>query len=401
MRAAVSSPGSQNPPHAAHLRARGSDSSEGGQVQEKAEQDLSARLSLEAAACLAIRRPDGACSDCAQTCPAGAIAIEARAVTLDLDACTGCGRCVTVCPTGALTLDGFLPSVATTDARVAFECVRTAPADRVERAVTVPCLGGLTPAHLHRALEAAAEVALVDRGWCVDCPAGGSAAPWDDALERVVGDLTLVGARPDRVRLIHHPLAPRRALPPPQPRRPADASLSRRQLLARLATPAAAPDRRRVAAPHPGSGKVRTPALASRLERLRKHAAGTEIPGAAFPALDAVGPIDARLAAGLCPTDALHLHEDTDADRLELDAAFCLGCGECLPAGGLDLRERGDAPYAGPRTLTEQAMADCPRCLRRHAPRAGQRICDACATDHELAALGHGLMRRTQVPYGA
>jgi ferredoxin len=110
------------------------------------------------------------------------------------------------------------------------------------------------------------------------------------------------------------------------------------------------------------------------------------------------------LAAALCPTEALSLREDEDADRLIFDATACLACGDCLAAGGLRLQEASAAvgeAYAGPRILIERAMAACPQCLRRHAPRAGQRVCDACMKDSDLAALGHGLMRRRQVPYGA
>ncbi len=384
-------------------------SSRGGALNAIAQTEGQARVSLDAAACLAIGRPGGACTACAGTCPVGAIGIEVRAVTIDHDACTGCGRCAPACPTGALSLDGFLPVIETGnqegayDAAV-FECARVAPADRVAGATPVPCLGGLTQGHLHHACEVAGHVELVDRGWCADCPSGGSAEPWRWTVAQVARDRALIDPSPEGPVARRLPLDARRAGPAPQPRRPAQPALSRRQLFARLTTAPAAPECSRIAPAHPGSGKVSTPALRTRLESLVALSPEGEVPAAAFPALQVTGATDMRLAAALCPTEALSLCEDEDADRLIFDAAACLACGACLPAGGLELQDAGTGPgeaYDGPQILIERTMAACPQCLRRHAPGAGQRVCDACIKDSDLAALGHGLMRRRQVPYGA
>ena len=47
-------------------------------------------------------RCDG-CGDCAEHCPAVAIAVYALAA-IDPWACTGCGRCVAACPRQAITM---------------------------------------------------------------------------------------------------------------------------------------------------------------------------------------------------------------------------------------------------------------------------------------------------------
>ena len=368
-------------------------------MHQGAEQDHSARLSLDAAACLTIRRPDTSCDACAASCPAQAIAIDTRAVELDHGRCTGCARCIASCPTGALDL----PSIRLAPARpsLTLECSRVAAADRAPDAQVVPCLGGLAAGQLLDALGTAATVTLMDRGWCADCTSGGCPQPWTDAVQAASDDLAHLDRNADRLSVSPAPLPPARAQSAPQPRRPQHHGYSRRQLFRRLTTSAPAPDRSRVTAAQPFVGKVDTPALHARRDHLRALHGADLLPADLFPALAVTGTPDLRLAASLCPTKALRLDEATDADRLVFDAALCLACGQCEAASGLALHPRGQGTYAGPVTLVSQAMADCPRCLRRFAPEAGQRICDACHKDNDLAAAAFGLMRRSQVPYGA
>lgn len=364
-------------------------------MKDSAEIDLRDKVSLEATACLTIRRPDAACTACANTCPAHAIVIDARAIELDHDRCTGCARCVAACPTGALALPVALEE---TDSPLTLECSRVAPTDRQRDAQIVPCLGGLSASRLLEAVAAQGRTTLVDRGWCAECPSGGCAQPWARSVQSVQADR---GDHAAVVQVISAPTPVARARPAPQPRRSGQQGFSRRQLFQSLTTPVPAPDRSRVTADQPFSGKVDTPALEHRRDMLRElHAAGS-LPAAMFPALDCTGTPDMRLAASLCPTHALCLAEGPDADALVFDAALCLACGACEKAGAIHLRAQGSGNYAGPVTLVRQTMADCPECLRRYAPRDGQQICDACQKDNDLAASAFGLMRRTQVPYGA
>ncbi|MCC5992478.1 MAG: 4Fe-4S dicluster domain-containing protein [Rhodobacteraceae bacterium] len=367
-------------------------------MNESAEIDLRQKLSLDAMACLTIRRPDATCIACADACPAQVIAIDTRVIELDHDRCTGCARCVAACPTGAMALP---TSLAQADHALTLECSRVAQADRQGDTQTIPCLGGVTASRLLEHLVGHAQVTVVDRGWCADCPSGGCAQPWADAVQSAQADLADLGHDAGAVQVISVPTPLPHAHPAPQPRRPKQHGYSRRQLFQRLTTPAPAPDRSRVSADQPFSGKVDAPALAHRRDALRALHGTDSLPAALFPALDCTGTPDMRLAASLCPTHALSLAETPDADALVFDAALCLACGDCTKAGAIRLHAQGQGRYSGPVTLASRNMADCPRCLRRFAPRDGQQICDGCHKDNDLAASAFGLMRRAQVPYGA
>ncbi|MGY6704809.1 DUF362 domain-containing protein [Roseinatronobacter sp.] len=385
---------SQNPPCVAP-RASGNSSQGGNFVKESAGIDLPDKLSLDAAACLTIRRPDAACTACADICPAQAIAIDARAIELDHDRCTGCARCVAACPTGAMALPAPHPKAEDT---LTLECSRVAQADRQSGTQFVACLGGLSASQLLESLVGHGQITLVDRGWCAACPSGGCAKPWATAVQAVQSDL---GKRAVALQVIAAPTPESRARPAPQPRRPRQHSYSRRQLFQRLTTPAPTPDCRRVTTDQPFSGKVDAPALIQRRDALRRLNGTDTLPATLFPTLDCMGTPDMRLAASLCPTHALSLSQTPDADALIFDAALCLACGDCQKAGAIRLHAQGEGDYTGPVTLARQAMADCPKCQRRFASRDDQRICDGCHKDNDLAASAFTLMRRTQMPYGA
>ena len=44
-----------------------------------------------------------ACGACADSCPAGAIAMGDEHYEIDQDKCLSCGACVDTCPTGAIS----------------------------------------------------------------------------------------------------------------------------------------------------------------------------------------------------------------------------------------------------------------------------------------------------------
>lgn len=367
-------------------------------MTQSAGTDLRDKLSLDATACLTIRRPGAACTACAETCPSQAIAIDARVIELDHDRCTGCARCIAACPTGALALPVQLDKTSTP---LILECSRVAQSDQQSGAQVVSCLGGLSAPKLLEYVARHGQITLVDRGWCADCPSGGSTQPWANVVELAQADLAYLDQDAGTLQVFTAPIDSERANPAPQPRRPRQQDYSRRQLFRRLTTPTPVPDRRRVTTDQPFSGKVNTPALERRRDVLHALRGADSLPAELFPMIACSGTPDLRLAASLCPTHALTLMETAEADCLTFDAALCIGCGDCEKADGLHLHPQGAGKYDGPVTLVRQTMADCPGCQRRFAPQAAQSKCDACHKDNDLAASAFGLMRRTQVPYGA
>jgi len=341
---------------------------------------------LTAAACLAVQRPGEVCGVCAEACPAGAIAVAPRTLSLEADRCTGCGRCAAACPTGALEVAGIA-------AAPVVECARVASDDRNPGAAVVPCLGGITAQHLRAA--AGEGVTLIDRGWCADCPvSGGQAAPWDAAMAEARADLDLLALDPEVLRVEPRPTPAQRAGPPPAPAPAPGARLSRRQVFARLVTPPVPRPRAGADARARPTGQAETPGPEARAATLAVLAAGGPIPGALFPAVRvADGFADLLRVARLCPTGALRLEGGEPAERLVFDPARCIACGACAEVPGVRLDLCGEGTHSGPVTLAERVTATCPRCRLRFAPRAGQSVCDGCAKDNDLAALAHGLMR--------
>ncbi len=353
-------------------------------MEAQASSPTVARLHLRADACLTVQRPPQEagvpCSACSAACPAGAIALSPRSVTVAADRCTGCGVCAPACPTGALEAEGFAPAPA-------LECGRVAAADRVAGAGVVPCLGGLTAEVLRQG--AATGIRLIDRGWCGGCPAsGGRDAPWTEVLDAVRDELTLIGRAAEALSVEARPMPVQRAAPPPAP--PPAERLSRRALFARIATPRPAPVSPSILLPE----QVETPGPQARRAQLAKLAGSDALPGVLFPKVTVpAGCAEAPRLARLCPTGALRLVETAEAETLIFDAARCIACGDCTAIPGVTLGP-GRGPHTGPVTLSHRPMARCPQCRMRFAPRPGQARCDGCATDTDLAALAHGLMRR-------
>ena len=51
------------------------------------------------------------CGHCGETCPEGAVTMEAQLVQIDANRCSGCGACVAECPAQALKMEGERKSV--------------------------------------------------------------------------------------------------------------------------------------------------------------------------------------------------------------------------------------------------------------------------------------------------
>ncbi|ULB12472.1 ArxB2, iron sulfur cluster subunit (plasmid) [Cereibacter azotoformans] len=332
---------------------------------------MDAKARLDATACRTVCRPDAGCDACASACPSKAIAVAARSVEIQADRCSGCGLCAAACPTGALEIPG-LPMAET------LECARVAPRDRVSGARAVPCLGGLTAAALREGVLAG-RLTLVDRGWCATCPLGATA--WAHAT-RVAAEMALL-EQPDRLTILPRPTPEGRAGPPPAQEPPP----ARRRLFMQVV----APPRR---TPSALAEKVATPALDARRSALERLAAPGPLPAALFPQLSVPFGSDLGRLAALCPTGAARIEEDETARRLIFDGAACLGCGDCRSVPGVEVRPGAPGTvWPGAQTLAEEPRSTCPRCRMRFGPRPGQRLCDGCEKDGDLAALAHGLMR--------
>lgn len=340
------------------------------------------QVALRVEACLTIQRPGLSCMVCKDSCPTGAISITGRNVDVSDAACSGCGRCSAACPTGALTVDGFQTAAI-------YECARVPAKTRAGE--VVPCLGGIMPSHLRRALRDG-NVTLMDRGWCAECPASdGERTPWSEAVDTVNREAHELGLA-QRVQIESAPLPRRRALPAPAS---ATANPSRRALFSWVAQAqkAQATCNRLEALPE----RVDTSALRERADVLVELSEGRPLPAALFPLLSTRdGTLDLRMVAAVCPTAALDTVENGQEDRLMFDAAICIGCGECTRAstGTLVILQQGAGEYQGPIMLARQARKTCMRCCTRFTPlEQGQTICDNCRKDTELAMAAHGLMR--------
>ena len=122
------------------------------------------------------------CSECVDACPAGAVKIADRVVSIDPSKCTECGLCIAACPTGALATPGsddveIAAALAKAKlhgvSKITFTCYKS---DRIggdgEYVYKLPCIGSLGPEWILEALAAAGEVEVS----CPDlkCPVAGA-----------------------------------------------------------------------------------------------------------------------------------------------------------------------------------------------------------------------------------
>ncbi len=302
----------------------------------------------------------------------------------------GCGQCAIVCPTGTLAVPGFdIPAPASLEVR-AVDCWRVPAADSRRGTLRVPCLGGLSPAALLE-LTAAAErspVALLDRGFCGECPAGGEIHPMAAALAETQRLLAEVGIAPERW--------PRRVARPLPLSRMADGAgeprleerMSRRALLAGFAARPKPPGL------SPSSATTGESPVRPRPERERLFAAlerlapDTLPPARLFPKLTASDACaNHQICASACPTPALRPYRGEGVRGIAFAAAACVSCGLCValcPEQALTLSMAGDADTDQSRgALTRFAVRVCPDCGADH--QGNETVCPACRKDRSFA----------------
>ncbi len=364
-----------------------------------------APVGLRAGACLPLRSRHTECDRCVEVCPAGVLHRGEEVFSLD-EGCLGCGRCAAACPMGALRIDGFsigLPAAARGHA-VAVDCRKVPPEISTERAVRVPCLGGLAVSDLLalRLVAGRRTVVLHDRGWCAQCPAGaGVSHPLETALSTARAWLAETGV-PARLlpRLERRPLPPA-VRPSGSPAAPHAMSAPRRAFLKRLTgglgtalSEAVAPEAAaaRAADPRPAREPVRSFERERRLGLLRRLAAnyGGRVPAELFPVLE----VDAscrnhQLCVTLCPTGALRAYTAKETRGIAFDAAACIACGQCLsacPERAISLLpQRANHPPRQPSRLTHHEARGCAQCGREFYDRSDEVLCLGCRRAQDFA----------------
>ncbi|CAA7616370.1 4Fe-4S binding protein [Magnetospirillum sp. SS-4] len=355
------------------------------------------RLRVEAASCLSVRYPGHECGLCENACPVAAVKLEEGRPVAGGE-CLGCGQCAARCPTSALSAGGFsLPSCPPTDAVTVFiDCWRVAVPDSPHGAIRVPCLAGLGAGWLLALFDAIGErpICLLDRGGCLDCPAGPGMASLRDTLDEIRALLEECGITGETVpkhvvRPARHPLAP--AIPTSADAMP----LGRRGFFRDLLGGAV-----RIAAETSQDHRP-TPPLSLRqpvqpIDRMRivtsltriaaRH--GRRVPPQALPQLS-LAECDARgLCAGLCPTGALRRIGDGNGAELRFHAALCVSCGQCARA--CPDRAIAFSPFGGQavvEVLGRWAARDCAACGAAFFG-AGGDLCPDCVKETNLQ---HGM----------
>lgn len=336
-----------------------------------------APLALLGQACLGLRPHRNPCTACAEACPVDVLAVSAGSATL-AEGCLSCGQCVAACPTGALTVDRFIVAPPTSRPLMV-ECARVPERLRAPGALTVTCTGGLTVGHLLQ-LHAKATphgVALQDRGWCGDCPAGGAeahpAAKAAAEAAAIIGEMTQ-GLPP---RIVGNPLPQRKGLPL---RGVGEAVEGERRRLFGRALPL---DERAVPA-HDLRAPLQAPERARRLQAARKIGTGA-VPAALLPDVTVSAACeDHRICIHVCPTRAL---SDTDG-VLTFDAMGCIACGRCAdicPSGAIAVAAGGGSEASAVlRASTLRACAACGSDFHEMTDGSAEALCPDCRKERGL-----------------
>jgi ferredoxin len=290
--------------------------------------------------CVATRYRASTCRRCLDVCPGGAIE-PSPWLRVDPGRCTSCGACAAACRTGALSYrardtafrEGLAAAAEAGSGSITIICGVAAAAGRAEAALTIPCLGGLSAAHLvAAAASGAAQVDLIS-GTCDVC-ANREAGLTVAATADVAGAICAAAGRVLPVAVHERPAAA------PAAAASSDSSpvMSRREVfsyLGRSARRAAAdtlqPAKRTVQDLH---AQAPPPALhrwlaadTRRLGAVHGRPIGDSVAPSPQPAVSIEGDCaGCDICARYCPHGALSCVSGSVAMRSEL----CTACGLCV-----------------------------------------------------------------------
>lgn len=364
-------------------------------------------VAIDPDACLALRPASNDCRRCEQACTLKALTWSSDGVPTVNEDCVGCGRCARDCPTAALHVPCALGQVANEDALLRLECQRV-PASSAGSAIRVPCLGGVSAVLLleYLARNPDNRVQCVDRGWCTDCPAGGTGFAAEPALTQARALLAAVAnGETGRISRVAQPTACDEALPLYSMR--SRRTVSRRRFFAALTGELAS-----FAMPLPPgprtSAAARRPSQHIRQYRQR-YAETLQILAAQYrrtvPAtvyLSAVVDSSCELTgvcAAVCPSGALQLGfaQGDSLRTLTFQPALCVGCKLCersCPNRAITIGPARalDAAVSGSQVLRALPYRTCSRCGQSFVCSDPETTCPNCRRERELY---HSLFRTT------
>lgn len=362
-----------------------------------------APLLFDDTACRSLRGPYGGCRACAQACPAGVLAVDARSVALK-DGCLGCGRCTAACPTGALRIDSFEAEQAgAASGPVRVDCWK-GPGE--QGSVRVPCLGGLSAGRLLQLWGEARGrgLHLIDHGWCRQCSAGaGLRHAATRALAKAQECLLAAGVDKEALpRLLSEPL-PVSRMPAAIPEAALERKVSRRHFFRAVVAQAA--DAAEASRPTTRTFQAYRSRVPQERRRLivgvgeAARAAGRPLPAMLFADLRADAACDGRgVCTRICPTGALSLRDEASGARaLVFDAAGCIACGCCVRACPEQALHLDAAPYAplaplAPSVLRRWRVAECADCGDEYLDAVGEELCMTCRKGSLLAKDAFGAL---------